>query len=127
MIVMKFGGTSLQDAESIRRAVGIVKSHQDRQPLVVVSAIGSTTKALLQLGDIALNDGVDAAITPLEDVAQRHRDILKELNGASSGPSAEDTISTHVRDITRLLQGISLLQELTPRTQDAIISHGERL
>ncbi len=127
MIVMKFGGTSLQDAESIRRAVGIVKSHQDRQPLVVVSAIGSTTKALLHLGDIALNDGVDAAHTPLEGVAQRHRDILKELNGASPGSSADDTISTHVSDITRLLQGISLIQELTPRTQDAIIAHGERL
>ena len=79
MIVMKFGGTSLQDAESIRRAVGIVKSHQDRQPLVVVSAIGSTTKALLQLGDIALNDGVDAAHAPLDDIAQRHRDILIDI------------------------------------------------
>jgi aspartate kinase len=124
---MKFGGTSLQDAECIRRAVEIVKSRQDRQPLVVVSAIGSTTKALLHLGDVALEDGVSGAATLLEDVAQRHREILKGLNGAASDASADDTISTHVRDITGLLQGISLLQELTPRTQDAIIAHGEHL
>ena len=127
MIVMKFGGTSLQDAESIQRAVAIVAKHMDRTPLVVVSAIGATTKALLDLGDIALSDGVDAARRSLEGIAQRHRDILKELNGASSDLSADDTISTYVDDVTCLLQGISLLQELTPRTEDAIIAHGERL
>ncbi len=127
MIVMKFGGTSLQDVESIRRAVDIVAKQQDRNPLVVVSAIGATTRDLLHLGDLALSDSVDAARVSLASVAQRHRDILGELNGRPPDPSAGDKISAYVDDITRLLQGISLLQEFTPRTQDAIIAHGERL
>ena len=49
MIVMKFGGTSVESAEAIRRVAGIVRARIDRHPIVVVSAMGKTTNKLLAI------------------------------------------------------------------------------
>jgi aspartate kinase len=127
MIVMKFGGTSLQDAVCIRRAVDIVMQQRSRQPVVVVSAIGTTTQALLELGRTALADGPDAAAPLLEGLLDHHRTILGDLDAPPDATAqAERGIGELGRNIARLLEGVSLLQQLTPRTEDAIMSHGER-
>ena len=77
MIIMKFGGSSLKDAHCIRRAVDIVVQHRDEQPVVVVSAIGRTTQALVRLGRAALTEGFPAAEPLLEDLLQDHRNGLR--------------------------------------------------
>ncbi len=127
MIVMKFGGTSLQDADCIRQAVHIVAQHRDQRPVVVVSATGATTRTLLRVCETALADGAKTAGGQLEKLASRHRAILADLGiEQRAQASAWNAMAQYVDDIRQLLQGISLLQQLTPRTEDAIISHGER-
>jgi len=127
MIVMKFGGTSLQDAVCIRRAVDIVKQHRSRRPVVVVSAIGRTTQALVDLGQTALADGHRATAPLLNDLLDHHRIILGGFDvDADTAAETERGIDELGQNIARLLEGVSLLQQLTPRTQDAIIGHGER-
>jgi len=127
MIVMKFGGTSLQDAVCIRRAVDIVKQHRSRRPVVVVSAIGRTTQALVDLGQTALSDGHGATVPLLNDLLDHHRTILGGFDvDASTAAETERGMGELGQNIARLLEGVSLLQQLTPRTQDAIMGHGER-
>ncbi len=53
MIVMKFGGSSVGDAEGIRRVIGLIRRQLDRRPLVVVSAMAKTTRHLLAAGEAA--------------------------------------------------------------------------
>jgi len=125
MIVMKFGGTSLQNAVCIRRAVDIVKQHRSRRPVVVVSAIGRTTQALVDLGQAALAGGHRATAPLLNDLLDR---IILGGFGVDADTAAEIErgIDELGQNIARLLEGVSLLQQLTPRTQDAIMGHGER-
>ena len=54
MIVMKFGGTSVESAEAIERIAGIVQERIARRPVVVVSAMGKTTNKLLAIADAAV-------------------------------------------------------------------------
>lgn len=127
MIVMKFGGSSLEDAICIRRAVDIVLQHREERPVVVVSAIGKTTQALVQLGHTALSNGLTAATPLLDDLLQHHRTVLGDLGVAADIAAEIDRgIGRLGKNIARLLEGVSLLQELTPRTEDAIIGNGER-
>ena len=127
MIIMKFGGTSLEDADCIRRAVHIVAQHRDQRPVVVVSAIGTTTRTLLRVCEVALADGAETAGGQLEELAGHHRAILADLGIEQRAQgSASNAMARYVDDIGQLLQGISLLHQLTPRTEDAIIAHGER-
>ena len=127
MIIMKFGGTSLQDADCIRRAVHIVAQRRDQRPVVVVSAIGRTTRTLLRVCEMALADGAETAGGQLEELAGHHRAILADLGiEQSAQASAWNAMARYLDDIRQLLQGISLLRQLTPRTEDAIIAHGER-
>ena len=59
MIVMKFGGSSVDSPSSIERVVGIVRSLIDRRPVVVVSAMGKTTRRLLRCADAAAAGDLD--------------------------------------------------------------------
>ena len=127
MIIMKFGGTSPQDADCIRRAVHIVAQRRDQRPVVVVSAIGTTTRTLLRVCEVALADGAETAGGQLEELAGHHRAILADLGiEQRAQASAWNAMARYLDDIGQLLQGISLLHQLTPRTEDAIIAHGER-
>jgi aspartate kinase len=61
MIVMKFGGSSLESAEALDRVAGIVAARADRRPLVVVSAMGDTTDHLLAAGRNAVSGNLPGA------------------------------------------------------------------
>jgi len=117
MIVMKFGGTSVESAEAIQRVTGIVKSRLDRRPIVVVSAMGKTTNRLLKIADLAVGGQRDEALRELISLRDFH---LRE-----SG--MERTVDEHFQELTELVKGLAVLGELTPRSIDAISSFGERL
>ena len=127
MIVMKFGGTSLQDADAIGRAVEIVRAHERRRPLVVVSAMGSTTRQLLALGHAALDEGLVAGRDRLAEIAAAHRKALGALGlDATSRGEVDATITGYLEGLGRYVEGVVMLQEYSRRTQDAVISYGER-
>lgn len=120
VIVMKFGGTSVGSAESIRQVVEIVKASQSRNPVVVVSAFSGVTDMLLASTSRALDRSFSAKGIN-KAVADRHRGVIEEL-GLKDG-----IISEELAELEHVLFGISLIRELTPRTKDYVASFGERL
>lgn len=128
MIVMKFGGTSVQDGSAMRRAVEIIEREKARRPLVVVSAIAEATNALLQMGRTALAGDTRAAQEILSELVSRHRWILFDL-GLDKDVEREvaDAIAHGAEELGNFTRGVVLLRELTPRIQDAMVSYGERL
>lgn len=117
MIVMKFGGSSVAGAEKIGRVVGIVRARLARKPVLVVSAFRGATDDLLALAREALGGDMSR----LDAISRRHRDAAAEL-GADAAP-----LEPLLEELAALARGISLLQELTPRTLDRVASFGERL
>ena len=117
MIVMKFGGSSVESAAAIERVSGIVKERLARKPVVVVSAMGKTTNRLLDIAARAVRGDREAALDRLNDLRDFH---LRE-----SG--MERTVDEHFRELGELVRGLAVMGELTPRVTDAIASYGERL
>ncbi len=117
MIVMKYGGSSVADAGRIRNVFGIVKARLAQKPLVIVSAFRGVTDDLLQSAQDALQ-GKEGGVAKLRD---RHQGCLRDLG---LDPGLVDGL---LDNLARLLQGIALLRELTPRALDKVASFGERL
>jgi aspartate kinase len=126
MIVLKFGGTSLGNGERIRRVAGLVADRRGEMPLVVVSAMGGVTDLLVSLLDASKRkerDGADAISGRFEAL---HRAALEAL--ALPSGEAESCRAVLDRELERLRNlslGISLLEEISPRTSDAMLSAGE--
>lgn len=128
MIVMKFGGTSNQDASAMANVIRIVKAHLAEKPVVVISAIAKATNELEQTARTAATGDEPRAISMITGLFERHNTIIDNL--ISSRPVAaelEATFFTHLGEIKSIIKGIAILRELTPRTMDAICSYGERL
>ena len=127
MIVMKFGGTSVENDTAINRVADIVLGRLDERPVVVVSAMAGVTDALLAMSSAAASGSLPEALKLLRKVRQRHLAVLSAL---VSGPS-EATVRVEVQallDSTQdVLRGISALGELTPRSVDNILAVGELL
>ena len=118
MIVMKFGGTSVESRQAIDRVAGIVESRISQRPVVVVSAMGRTTNKLLAIGSAAVAGKRDEALEQLDELRDFH---CRE----SSGVDAE--IESHFAELGELVRGLAIMGELTPRATDAISAFGERL
>ena len=116
MIVMKFGGSSVANAERIRHVAGIIQAYKDKLPVVVLSAMGDTTDHLLDAADMAVKGTVD--ITKVEEL---HLATAKELD--IEVPAIKELLE----ELKFLLTGISMLHELTKRTRDYLVSFGERM
>jgi aspartate kinase len=120
MIVMKFGGTSVESADAIRRVAGIVRERLDRHPLVVVSAMGKTTNKLLAMAAAAASGDQDAALADLEALRSSH---LCE----SAGLAVAEQVNALFDQLAALVKGLAIVGELTPRATDAVSAFGERL
>ena len=120
MIVMKFGGTSVESAEAIARVAGIVRARLDRKPVVVVSAMGKTTNKLLAIAADAVAGELKPALAKLAELREFH---LRE----SAGLDTDDIVEAHFQDLDALVRGLAVMRELTPRATDAISAYGERI
>ena len=120
MIVMKFGGTSVESAEAIARVAGIVRARLERRPVVVVSAMGKTTNKLLAIAGDAVAGELKAALAKLAELREFH---LRE----SEGLGTNDVVEAHFQDLDALVRGLAVMRELTPRATDAISAYGERI
>jgi aspartate kinase len=127
MIVMKFGGTSVESAEAIRRVAGIVHSRLERHPVVVVSAMGKTTNALLALAAEAAKSNRAQAVARLRWIEEFHRREALPLVSGEAREELELILTEHFRDLSEIVEGLCALGELTPRSLDAMASYGERL
>ena len=138
-VVMKFGGSSVADAERMMEVADIVCSFPNHRPCVVLSAMGKTTNLLLQAGEDALmlaerreSDGklTHEKVRDVEDldsvkeIVRLHRHTCNEL-GVDRKVSRE--VDLLMDELVQLLTGIMLMDELTPRTRDKLVSFGERM
>lgn len=126
MIVMKFGGTSVESSEAIKRVTCIVQREQRRRPVVVVSAMGKTTNKLLLAAKEAAAGRRDQALTIVDELRSYHLTEGLALAGAAAA-ELDRYIRTHFDWLDELVKGLSIVGELSPRSTDAIASVGERL
>jgi aspartate kinase len=124
MIVMKFGGTSVESAQAIQRVVGIVASRAERKPVVVVSAMGKTTDRLLAISQAAVQGHRAEALEKLAELQQYHLREASQLAPESDQARLQAFIEEHYIELTELIKGLAALGELTSRTTDAISSFG---
>lgn len=120
MIVMKFGGTSVESRDAIARIAEIVRSESHRHPVVVVSAMGKTTNALLA---IAASATAGRRAEALEQLATLHEFHLRE----STDTSLVGAIDAQFEELAELVRGLAIMGECTPRAADAVAAVGERL
>ena len=127
MIVMKFGGTSVESAVAIERVAGIVKARAERHPIVVVSAMGKTTNKLLAIANAAIAGRREEYIRQIHDLRDFHSREARQVVPLAERADLDRTLDEHFQELTELVKGIAVIGELTPRSIDAISSYGERL
>jgi aspartate kinase len=116
MIVMKFGGSSVANAERIRHVASIIRAYNDKRPVVVLSAMGDTTDYLLEAAEEAVKGNVDT-----RRIIDLHNQTQRELG------ISVDSLVVLQTELTQLLTGIFMIRELTKRTRDYLVSFGERM
>ncbi len=119
MIIMKFGGTSVAGPAQLRRVASLVGAAA-RPAVVVVSAMGGETDALLALGRQAEAGDLAGALARADAVEARHRAAAPDVGVAAS-------LEPALAELRQLLRGVALLGEQTPRSRALLGSLGERL
>src|SRR5579872_2202413 len=127
MLVMKFGGTSVESAAAIERAAKIVQSRLTQHPVVVVSALAKITDQLLVMGQHAGSGQCERALELSRAVRERHYNTAGELLGTGIFTQFHSELEAEFDALDELLRGIAAVGELTPRTTDNVLSFGERL
>ncbi len=128
MIVMKFGGTSVENAKAMQTVIEIVKCEQSRTPVVVLSAIAGATNTLLKSARVAQEGNLDEAIQLLNNLLDRHVTIMENLiDDRSTVQQLIAQFKQRFEELRNLCRGISILGELTNRSLDSISSVGEIL
>jgi aspartate kinase len=127
MIVMKFGGTSVQDAKAIERVAAIVKERLPLRPVTVVSAMAKVTDQLLAMSRAAGAGDRKTAVKLCRALQERHYDTAGELLGTARFSQFHSELGGDFENLEELLRGISAVGELTPRTNDHVAAYGEML
>ncbi len=127
-VVMKFGGTSLEDASAIRRAIRIVKHRLRSRPVVIASAFADVTDQLLAAGNAAARGDLQAARESLEELQRRHEQVALD----AAGPELYEALlrpplKSEFQQLEVLFGHIASAGELTPRFQDQLLGAGESL
>src|SRR6202040_3810460 len=127
MIVMKFGGTSVEDARAIERVAAIVKGRLEQQPVVVVSAMAKVTDTLLTMARAAGAGERKTALKLCRTLQERHYNTASELLGTAVFSDFHSELGSEFEGLDELLRGISAVGEITPRTTDHVAAFGEML
>lgn len=129
MIVMKFGGTSVANAEAIEGVLEIVSAKMYRHPVVVVSAFAKVTDALYGIADLASSGQQTAAQFAVDDIQTRHVETLAKLIPVSSvfRKDAEAAVSETCGEIREIVDEVCHIGRLSDRNKVRIISSGEYL
>lgn len=127
MIVMKFGGTSVENASAIERVYEIVRGRLERRPMVVVSAMAKVTDALLATAKAAGAGDRERALELSRELRERHYNTASELVGTGLFTQLHARLEADFDALDELLRGIVAVGELTPRTSDHVAAFGEIL
>jgi bifunctional aspartokinase / homoserine dehydrogenase 1 len=127
MQVLKFGGTSVANAENINKVIAIVQEAVKKDRTVVVaSAFGGITDTLLNSALLA-SEGNEQYKDKLQEIEQRHLQAVKELLPVATQSSVLSMVKKNCNELEDICNGIFLLRELSARTKDRIAGYGELL
>jgi len=129
IVLMKFGGTSVEDAAAMRRTAAIVRGRVEKglQPIVVVSAMAKVTDQLLAAAAAAGICDKAGALALSARLRSRHLETAAALLTTPALSTLQSVIQHEFDALDDLLRGIIAVGELTPRTTDLVVSFGERL
>lgn len=126
MYVYKFGGTSVANAENIKRVADIVCHAEGVKKIVVVSAMGGVTNKLLEAGRLA-SKGEGTYKDILKELLERHLDEVKRLLPITTQSACLSEVMQLFNQLEDIAESVYRLQEFSPATQDRILSFGEVL
>lgn len=125
VVVMKFGGTSVEDAAAIRRLIGIVESRLGSHPVVVVSALAKVTDQLLEAGNAAANGHLGAALATVRNIYVRHEQLADSLVNGVSYSALDRELRCEFRGLETLLVALETSRQLDLQSQDRLLGFGE--
>jgi len=128
MKVLKFGGTSVGSVESILSLKSIVEKESEQRPIVVVvSALGGITDKLLNTAQMALN-GNDKYLNEFDSMVERHHKMIDVIiKDEAKHKTLLNKIDALFEQLKSIYYGVYLIHDLSEKTQNVIVSYGERL
>ena len=124
--VFKFGGVAVGSADAVRVAMTHIRDA--KSPVVaVVSAMNGVTDLLLNCARAALKGDRDACRNAAIEFEERHANLVSELSPRGRTNELLDVVGNATAEMLSIAESISVLRELTPRAQDAMVSRGERV
>jgi bifunctional aspartokinase / homoserine dehydrogenase 1 len=124
--ILKFGGTSVGSTQSLKKVFSIIAAQSDANIVVVASALSGVTNQLIEAGRLASesDESYKALVASIED---KHIQIIKDLIEVRGHSRVVAFTKGLLNELEDLLHGVYLLKELSPRTQDLLLSFGERM
>jgi aspartate kinase len=127
-VVMKFGGTSVADADAIDRLIGIVRAHIQKSgvhpPVVVVSALAGVTDKLIEVARQAEEGDGERAIATLQALLDRHLTMAATVT-VTSQVALLASVRAEFEELIGLVHALAVLREVSPRSLDAVLAAGE--
>jgi aspartate kinase len=125
MVVMKFGGTSVRDAEAVRRVAAVV-GREKRRRLVVVSALSGVTDALLSLARLVESGDAAKAQEAVQELKRRHEDMAVLAGRAERRASLLAALDRLFDELKAIVHALAVVGEVSARSRDTIVAFGER-
>jgi aspartokinase/homoserine dehydrogenase 1 len=125
--VLKFGGTSVANAENISKVIKILENESKKYKIaVVVSALGGTTDMLIEAGELATAKD-EKYLEVFQQIADRHNNVVERLIKGQKKQTVLKQVNSKLEELKQILQGIYLINEFSNKTIDKIVSFGELL
>jgi len=126
MKVLKFGGSSIGNPERIENVINILKNYKNENIGIVFSAFQGVTDELISLGTLAQKGDVNYRQIMIS-LRERHFSVITQLNSETNSKRIQKKVESLLDELSKIIYGVSLIKELTPRSLDYIMSFGERL
>ena len=126
-VVMKFGGTSVQDAAAIRRVCQLVGRRASDRPVLVVSALAKVTDQLMSVGWAAAEGRLETARSILQLLRERHESVAGGLVGGDDYDRLHEEFVPQFDALAPVLSRIAWEKAFAPHAQDALLGVGEFL
>lgn len=126
MKVLKFGGTSVGSSENIKKIINIISSNGEEKQIIVVSAFAKVTNLLLEAAQLA-SIKKTAYASVVDEITSIHHQIIYKLLTDKAKNDALRFVNEKLTNLKSVLDSISLISELSPKSEANIVSHGELL
>ena len=127
MIVLKFGGTSVQNAEMMDATLAIIERQIERAPVLVSSAMAKVTDQLQEIAKLVGAGNEAEAETILAAILDRHLVCARSFLTGKNLAQCEADLNAVCGELHAFIKALAMLKEWSKRSNDAILSFGERL